>query len=307
MFSTHRFTLAVAFIVSLVTIPFAQAQIQTYEFSGTLDPNASQGFTQFYISVQIDSTAILVYQDPETQHYENAVGTMNFSLSSPNSGVGAPLNANYSGTVNEVVYSKGVAGDSLQIEAIFDTVFAFPVTARGMIHIEQIEQPFIELSGLFPGVLTGSYSATIEFAREVYERDATEPFSRFAGAGTVTSVVGTLAAFDTDRDGVIDDLDLCSASLVEETVIFGGWLDSGVTNYTDESGCTIMDRYAACEAEEATQPTSPWGWFQPVYSGPTYCEQQVVYGLQDDGIIDYTEGRMLRNALNLSHSSQGPS
>lgn len=111
---------------------------------------------------------------------------------------------------------------------------------------------------------------------------------------------------DFDDDGISNLNDSCMFSLTDETVMFD-WVDSGVTNYVDESGCTIMDRYAACEAEEATQPTSPWGWFQPVYSGPTYCERQVVYGLQDDGIIDYTEGRMLRNALNLSHSSQGPS
>lgn len=122
--------------------------------------------------------------------------------------------------------------------------------------------------------------------------------------GTVTSILAT--ELDADGDGFADSADSCPASLMDETVMFDGWLNSGVTNYVDASGCAIMDHYAACAVAEAEEPTSPWGWFQPVYSGPTYCEKQVVYQLQNEGVIDYTEGRMLRNALSLSYSSEGP-
>lgn len=114
--------------------------------------------------------------------------------------------------------------------------------------------------------------------------------------------VHTLRYFtqDADGDGVQDTLDTCPASLLDPNAMFDA-IDSGVPNYVDANGCSIMDHYAACAAEEAAAPTSPWGWFQPVYSGPTYCEKQVSYNLVDDGVIDYTEARMLRNALNLSH------
>lgn len=109
---------------------------------------------------------------------------------------------------------------------------------------------------------------------------------------------------DFDGDGVNNLNDACMFSLTDETVMFD-WVDSGVTNYTDESGCTIMDRYAACVAEQEEQPSSPWGWFQPLYSGPSYCEKQVAYGLVNDGIISYAESRMLRSALYQSYSGGG--
>ncbi|RUO63665.1 hypothetical protein [Pseudidiomarina insulisalsae] len=105
---------------------------------------------------------------------------------------------------------------------------------------------------------------------------------------------------DADGDGVADTLDACADSLLDPNVMFGP-IDSGVSNYVDVTGCSIMDHYAACEAEEAEEPTSPWGWIQPVYSGPTYCEKQVSYNLVADGVIDHTESRMLRRALYQSH------
>ncbi|MGQ4277594.1 hypothetical protein ACQ5ES_11150 [Pseudidiomarina sp. E22-M8] len=114
--------------------------------------------------------------------------------------------------------------------------------------------------------------------------------------------VHTLRYFiqDADGDGVADTLDTCPASLLDPNTMFGA-IDSGVQNYVDANGCSIMDHYAKCEAEEAAAPTSPWGWFQPVYSGPSHCEKQVAYNLVSDGVIDYSEARMLRNALYLSH------
>ena len=100
---------------------------------------------------------------------------------------------------------------------------------------------------------------------------------------------------DIDGDGVPDETDSCIESLTDETVIFLGGYDSGVANQVDESGCTIMDRYAACAAEE--QPSTPAGPTFSAYTGPSYCETQVAYGLQSEGMIDFTDSRTLRNAL----------
>ncbi|WP_411359128.1 thrombospondin type 3 repeat-containing protein [Pseudidiomarina salilacus] len=108
---------------------------------------------------------------------------------------------------------------------------------------------------------------------------------------------------DADGDGVPDELDSCPASATDETVMFRNWYDSSVTNYVDESGCTIMDHYAKCEPAEQEE-ISRFSRFQPRYSGPSYCEKQVSYGLVDEGIIDYTEARMLRDALYMSYRSQ---
>jgi hypothetical protein len=103
---------------------------------------------------------------------------------------------------------------------------------------------------------------------------------------------------DTDNDGVTDNLDQCVVSLADETVMFGEY-DSNVTNYVDESGCTIMDHYAACEADQEEQGFTRRSF--SFYRGPSYCEKQVAYGLVSDGIIDYSEARMLRDALYRSH------
>lgn len=95
---------------------------------------------------------------------------------------------------------------------------------------------------------------------------------------------------DADADGVPDDVDQCSASLTEETVMFGEY-DSSVTNYVDEQGCTIMDHYAACPEE-----TSSRG-IRSVRSGPSNCEKAISYELVSDGVITYSEARLLRSAL----------
>ena len=126
-----------------------------------------------------------------------------------------------------------------------------------------------------------------------------------AGEDSLNFLIDTVAygSVDADEDGISDSADSCTSSIMNETVSFGGWYETGVTNYLDESGCTIMDRYAACEAE--AQPTAPTGPMFSTFSGPSYCETQVAYGLQSDGMIDYMESRMLRNALYNYYRSGG--
>lgn len=99
---------------------------------------------------------------------------------------------------------------------------------------------------------------------------------------------------DADGDGVMDDADACPVSITDETVMFDGWYDSGVTNYVDESGCTVTDHYAACEAEEEEAPVRG---IRSVRSGPSSCEKAVSYDLTAAGVISYSEARALRDAL----------
>lgn len=94
---------------------------------------------------------------------------------------------------------------------------------------------------------------------------------------------------DSDNDGVADADDRCEASLLDETVVFDG-VNSGVTNHLDAQGCSIMDHYASCETEQSAR-----GFLG--YRGPTQCEMLMGYQLYREGLIDYTELRMLRNAL----------
>ncbi|CAB0151244.1 hypothetical protein PSI9734_01657 [Pseudidiomarina piscicola] len=154
-----------------------------------------------------------------------------------------------------------------------------------------------------------NYPQFQEVANEPFSYESTliirAPDTQFSAEAWIDIDVHTLryVGLDADEDGIADTDDLCGASILDETAMFGPF-NSGVPNYIDADGCSIMDHYAACEAEEEEAPSSPWGWFQPVYSGPSSCERQVSYSLVDAGVIDYTEARMLRNALNLS-SQQG--
>ncbi|KFZ28229.1 hypothetical protein IDAT_10385 [Pseudidiomarina atlantica] len=125
----------------------------------------------------------------------------------------------------------------------------------------------------------------------------------FELVGNVNSIGTYFLSSDADGDGILDEVDLCTASVVAETVSFSGWLDSGVTNYVDADGCTIMDHYAVCLSEEQEQPAPRFSSMLPRLSGPSYCETQVSYNLLNTGVIDYTEARMLRDALYMSYRS----
>lgn len=98
---------------------------------------------------------------------------------------------------------------------------------------------------------------------------------------------------DSDADGVADENDTCLASDLSEGVSLNG-IYTGVTNHSDASGCTIADYYAACTQSEQASSLLP---FRPSYSGASYCQMQVGYQLYRDGLINYSELRMLRSVL----------
>lgn len=162
-----------------------------------------------------------------------------------------------------------------------------PVT----IAIRELEQQiFIENPG-FPMIVNGDVAADLFISYFQYESQT------FELAGTTNFI--NLVSADTDRDGIIDELDACEASILEQTVLFKGWYDSGVTNYRDDSGCTVMDHYAVCEA-----PEEPVRGVRSVRSGPSSCEKAVAYDLVGEGLINYSEARRLRDALYQSYQQQ---
>ncbi len=158
---------------------------------------------------------------------------------------------------------------------------------------------FADFSG-FPTFIEGSTTATVPYIHFGYT-DLNGNSLHFDLEGAIASL--SYLVMDADNDGYADDIDLCPASATEETVWFDGWYDSGVTNVVDADGCTVMDHYAACSVEEEQQQT----FFsrRSLFSGPSYCEKQVAYGLVSDGTIDYRTARDLRDALYYSAQNGG--
>ncbi|RUO50107.1 hypothetical protein CWE21_02995 [Pseudidiomarina aquimaris] len=130
--------------------------------------------------------------------------------------------------------------------------------------------------------------------------DLYSPYAHDDAYGSLLSV-NTIYP-DDDEDGYPNNVDACPVSIMDETVLFDGWYDSGVTNHMDDSGCSITDHYAACEAEEQEAPRRG---IRSVRSGPSSCEKAVSYDLVADGVISYAEARALREALYESSTSSG--
>ncbi|RUO62551.1 hypothetical protein [Pseudidiomarina insulisalsae] len=292
----------------LLCIEAAQAEQQTYIFNGILtqfdstffSQAANDSMDQFTLTLIVETTAVLVYADPETEVYTDAVIRFDTGSSGPNGGVWTfPTPTFHQGSINEISYSKTGGIDELTVQLDFEQQSWRYVE---YLTVTQASTPFIGLNGTFPGVLNGQYEVSVSYEAQEFQGETMT--WRVAGQGFTTSVIGTL--FDSDFDGVTDEIDLCPASIKDETVVFNGWYDSGVPNYVDESGCTIMDHYAVClvEEEEEQEP-SRFSWVQPTYSGPSYCEKQVAYGLVSDGVIDFSESRTLRRALYDAYRSGG--
>jgi len=147
---------------------------------------------------------------------------------------------------------------------------------------------FADLSG-YPLLIEGEtfypfqYLLFTPFSEEEQEQQE----SGFYGIATFIQYID----LDADGDGVPDALDVCSPTILNENVEFAS-IDTGVPNIIDESGCSIMDHYAACQVEE-----EPVRGIRSVRRGPSNCEKAVSYELVADGIISYAEARMLRDTL----------
>lgn len=171
---------------------------------------------------------------------------------------------------------------------LFADISNYPVLVTG-----ETSQPF-EFTSLVSGGETGPIGV-------LNHNDGNTPHQEGYMAGMATNI--SYGDLDSDGDGVADAVDKCSPSVLTETVEFG-WIDTGVVNAVGDDGCSLMDRYAKCEAD-AEEVSSPFSWFRPVYSGPSYCEKQVAYQAVTEGLIGYSEARVLRGELYNFYRSGG--
>ncbi|CAB0151120.1 hypothetical protein PSI9734_01534 [Pseudidiomarina piscicola] len=204
-------------------------------------------------------------------------------------------------SINNSFYSKANGVDVFLMELDYEQS---GLRTYHRFEMSQLGSPFIDLVTAYPELFSGSYATEVAYESQTTDVATTAVVSTISAAGTTTSVIDrVISELDLDGDGIDDALDQCPSSDLAETVSFN-WLETGVANPVGANGCSLMDRFAACEAEAEEQPSSPWGWFQPVVSGPTQCERDVIYGAQNEGLIDYTEGRMLRRALSTYYNAE---
>ena len=281
-----------AFAQDRQTVIFEGGAVQDYEVF-TYYPNA----VTYNVVVEFDPTATLVSDSGTSKTYANAVTYFNVELVDAQGNVLAgpsvawDIDTMGANITPNVTFRNESYGDYLSFD----------------INVGQGEiGHWIDLAGAqgtlysdfsgFPQFTTGPSTASVDYIHLAMTQSWNPHFDVY---GPLTSI--SYLVEDTDGDGLADNVDACVASNLDETVAFGGWYETGVTNYMDESGCSIMDHYAACEAE--SESTAPAGPVFSSFAGPSYCETSVGYSLQGEGVIDYTESRMLRNALYNYHRS----
>lgn len=181
--------------------------------------------------------------------------------------------------INEIPFGEVT---SAALNGMFEAWGNYPTLVTGELEY------FLVFGASFGGMLLGSTEV----------KASNEGFMDYFTFGRTVSI--NYGDLDADGDGIPDSADACPTSNMDESVTFKEWLDSGVTNYVDADGCTVMDHYAACPAPESSG--TPFG-FGPRLAGPTYCETSVAYELQSEGVIDSLEARMLRDALYMSYRS----
>lgn len=315
MKTTQKLLLITAVASLLPLQALAQSLTDTITIEGRLTSlsNSFQGPTElgpeasFVAILEVDRQAVLETDLPDFRHYEEAVLSAAIELyDSQGQPIETPITTRCDDTtiVSEAPTSSAeiylTEGDA---ESAAYLIQGGDFNGRLLACVPELAElvaPLFPESVGFPIPLAGDYEA--DFDMTIQNGDSMRGIS-VEVAGVAERI--TVETIDSDGDGIDDFSDMCPASLTSETVTFEGGYDSGVTNHVDASGCTIMDHYAVCEVEEAEQPTSPWGWFQPLYSGPSYCEKQVSYELVADGVISYSEARMLRDGLYQSHQSGG--
>jgi hypothetical protein len=264
---------------------------------------AIQDFTLYFTLSDEYPTQVLApgYERSESaiRYFEVLSSGLNLDILSK-----APANPD-SVSLNFTEFWRADGIDILTLTWVFtegstETTFTFEMRQRNQAFI--IFDPPTSFSS-FPQIATGAYSADARYRVEVRSAQSEALLSYYVGEGEVYSVSSLPG--DIDQDEVLNRLDACPASDTSEIVSFD-WLTTDVPNRLDESGCTIMDRYAACRPDEEQGPVvfSSRRSFS-LFRGPSYCEKQVAYDLVSDGIIDYSEARTLRDALYQHYRSGG--
>ncbi len=269
-------------------------------------PAQEQAIQNFTIYFTLNEGAPVQVVAPEYERSESAIRYFEVLSSGLNLDIlsKAPANPD-SASLNLTEFQRADGIDIVNLTWIFtegsqETTFSFEMRQRNQAFIT-FDPPMSFNS--FPQLATGSYSADARYRVEVRSAESEALLSYYEGEGEVYSVSSMPG--DIDDDEVLNRLDACFNSNTAENVSFD-WLMTDVPNRLDESGCSIMDRYAACRAEqEQEQVRITSRRFRSIYSGPSYCEKQVAYDLVSDGMIDYSEARTLRDALYQYYRSGG--
>lgn len=255
------------------------------------------GAATYKIFLEVDTQATLISSNATGKSYSEAVTGFDIKFYDQ---AGAEISGPDM-SIEETEFSTKPMLNFIQT-AESDVIYTNSIYGQGFSHtniyISGDRGSLINSLDGFPSVVTGATSAWLNY---FHMSDSRNGYVHFDPEGQIDAI-GYLIA-DADNDGYADDIDLCPASATEETVWFDGWYDSSVTNVVDADGCTVMDHYAACSVEEEQQQT----FFsrRSLFSGPSYCEKQVAYGLVTDGTIDYRTARDLRDALYYSAQNGG--
>lgn len=160
-------------------------------------------------------------------------------------------------------------------------IFAYGVGATG--NVSSGLASLFDTSDGYPTITTGNYSIPFIYFDE-FEDFVADVDSFGAVQGFTTSV--RYLSDDADNDGVGDDADSCPASDTRDTVVFD-WNDSGITNYSFADGCTLSDKFAACNTA-------------------ANCTMKLLNALQKDGDLTIEEATTLRNASQVGYHSRRP-
>lgn len=304
-------TLAAAALALSFAVSAQDRQTLVIEGTGLGDPVDAEmyypGSVIYRIFIEFDTTAPLLNNDPQVKAYDNAVTLFDvkFYDEFDQEVVGPVLTFDGDDPANVAnrpdIYFYGNNGSFERVEIPGSIVLA---NGSSYFWLEPL------LSGP-PGSIFSDFTTGFPVFIDGPATDVMNGYTHFGYTGIFgqeahVDVFGAVASLtylvlDADGDGVLDDVDACAVSDLNETVLFDGWYDSGVTNYVDESGCSIIDHYAACEVEE-----EPVRGVRSVRSGPSSCEKAVSYDLVADGVISYSEARALRNALYTSSTMNEP-
>ncbi|KFZ28213.1 hypothetical protein IDAT_10270 [Pseudidiomarina atlantica] len=307
---------------TLVLSPALVAQEVTVRIDADFSGGRGTNFLDYWsdatsgsVWITYDTSVTPLLKEGNNFRYEGAIKSMRFELYEFGTGevmdIGVPTEvvADNSTTGNQFYTYRFIQefnGQDEEFMNVVSRVLYSSETSVGYMSVIASEYPALDL---FPLPLFADYSAFPVW--NTYETESNylnvviDHNQTFESLSFRIQRISYLAPeiADADGDGVADDVDSCPMSLTDETVSFSGF-DSSVTNYVRDNGCTIMDTYAACTANASVEETSSrFGAFQPRLSGPSYCETQVSYQLVDEGIIDYTEARMLRDTLYMSYRS----
>ncbi len=306
-------TLAAAALAFSMNATAQEENRQTLVIEGTGLGDASDALSvyptaSFYrIFIEFDTSATLLNSDPQVKQYDNAVTLFDIKyydaqdqlVPGPTITFDGDLPENVAARPDVIFYGNNGSFDRVVVMGSINfndsSYFWLEPLLSG-----PSGSIFSDFTSGFPQFNEGAVTNVMNGYTHFGYNSLEQTYAHIDAFGPVATL--SYLVLDADGDGVVDNVDTCPVSILDETMLFDGWYDSGVTNYVDANGCSIADHYAACEAVEEEAPRRG---IRSVRSGPSSCEKAVSYDLVADGVISYAEARMLREALYESASSTG--